>query len=163
MTGARRFAEALRAAGVTTIFSVSGNQILGLYEGVAQAGLRIVHMRHESAAAYAAAGWAEVSGEAGIALVAGGPGFLASLTGLAVAASMELPVLLVSGGPPTTGDRPGAFQYVDQTTVAQTICKHSLQSASAAAVAQDVETALALASAPIPGPVHLTIPVDVAS
>ena len=154
---------ALRAGGVTTIFSVSGNQILGLYEGVARAGLRIVHMRHESAAAYAAAGWAELTGEVGIAVVAGGPGFLASLTGVAVAASMELPILLISGGPPTTGDRPGAFQYVDQATIARALCKRSMQSTSAAAVAEDVAAALALASAPIPGPVHLTIPVDVAS
>ncbi|MGH7715730.1 MAG: thiamine pyrophosphate-binding protein, partial [Vulcanimicrobiaceae bacterium] len=73
------------------VFSLSGNQILSLYEGLAAADFRIVHTRHESAAAYAAAGWAEVTGDLSLALVAGGPGFLASLVGVAVTAAMELP------------------------------------------------------------------------
>jgi acetolactate synthase-1/2/3 large subunit len=163
MTGADLFARSLRAAGVTTIFSVSGNQILGLYEAAAGAGLRIVHTRHESAAAYAAAGWAEATGEAGIALVAGGPGFLASLVGVGVAASMELPVLLVSGGPPSAGDRPGAFQYLDQATIARAVCKATRKVEDANTIDRDVMRALGESCASIPGPVHLTVPLDVAS
>ena len=161
MTGADLFAQSLRAAGVTTVFSVSGNQILALYEAAAAAGLRIVHMRHESAAAYAAAGWAQAAGETGVVLVAGGPGFLASLVGVAVAASMELPVLVVSGGPPAMGDRPGAFQYLDQATIARTVCKATHKIENPERIDSDVLRALRESQAPIPGPVHLTLPVDV--
>ena len=163
MRGADLFAQTLRATGVTTVCSVSGNQILVLYDALAAAGVRIVHMRHESAAAYAAAGWAEVTGETGVVLVAGGPGFLASLVGVGVAASMELPLLLVSGGPPTTGDRPGAFQYLDQATIARTLCKRTHKIASADSIDADLTRALRDSQAGIPGPVHLTLPVDVAS
>jgi acetolactate synthase-1/2/3 large subunit len=163
MTGADRFAAALRASGVTTIFSVSGNQILALYESAASAGLRIVHMRHESAAAYAAAGWAEVRGEPGVVLVAGGPGFLASLTGVGVAAAMESPLVLVSGGPPASGDRPGAFQYLDQATIAGTVCKRTQKIASADAIEPGVAQAFGAAAEGVTGPVHLMLPVDVAT
>jgi acetolactate synthase I/II/III large subunit len=145
------------------VFSVSGNQILSLYEGLASADVRIVHMRHESAAAYAAAGWSEVSNDLGIALVAGGPGFLASLTGVAVTATMELPVLLLSGGPPSTGDRPGAFQYLDQTTIASKLCKGTHTLTRAETIEEDLARAAKEAQSGIPGPVHVMIPVDVAA
>ncbi len=145
------------------VFSVSGNQILSLYEGLASADVRIVHMRHESAAAYAATGWSEVSGDLGIALVAGGPGFLASLTGVAVTATMELPVLLLSGGPPSTGDRPGAFQYLDQTTIASKVCKGTHKLMRAETIEEDLARAADEAQSGIPGPVHVMIPVDIAA
>lgn len=144
------------------IFSVSGNQILGLYEAFASGGLRIVHMRHESAAAYAAAGWAEATGELGIVLVAGGPGFLASLVGVAVAASMELPLLLLSGGPPSSGDRPGAFQYLDQAKIASAVCKQTSVISQAHDIEQCVTDAIGAALDGVPGPVHVMVPADIA-
>ncbi|MBA3355571.1 MAG: hypothetical protein H0U18_06450 [Pyrinomonadaceae bacterium] len=55
MTGGQIVAETLRELGADTIFSVSGNQILSIYDAAADFGLRLIHMRHESAAAYAAA------------------------------------------------------------------------------------------------------------
>ena len=145
------------------VFSVSGNQILSLYEGLASADVRIVHMRHESAAAYAAAGWSEVTGDIGVALVAGGPGFLASLTGTAVTATMELPVLLLSGGPPSTGDRPGAFQYLDQATIASKVCKGTHKLMRLETIEEDLARAADEAQSGIPGPVHVMIPADVAA
>jgi len=145
-----------------TVFSVSGNQVLSLYEAFATAGLRIVHMRHESAAAYAAAGLAEVTGEMGIVLVAGGPGFLASLVGVAVSASLELPLLLISGGPPANGDRPGAFQYVDQARIASAVCKQTSRIARVDEIEECVVNAMATALDGVPGPVHVMVPVDIA-
>ena len=161
-TGATRLAEGLRAKGVTTIFSVSGNQINSVYEAVASAGLRIIHMRHESATAYAAAGWADVTGEVGVALVCGGPGFLAALTGTSIATSMEASILLISGGPPTDGDAAGAFQYIDQDGIARAICKTSFHARSGPHVDAVVDAAWDAALAPIPGPVHINLPMDVA-
>ena len=145
------------------VFSVSGNQILSLYEGFASADIRIVHTRHESAAVYAAAGWSEASNDLGIALVAGGPGFLASLTGVAVSAMMELPLLLLSGGPPSTGDRPGAFQYLDQATIASKVCKGTHNLARVDTIEEDLARATDEACNGIPGPVHVMIPADVAA
>lgn len=145
------------------VFSLSGNQILSLYEGLAAADFRIIHTRHESAAAYAAAGWAEVTGDLSLALVAGGPGFLASLVGVAVTATMELPLLLLSGGPPSTGDRPGAFQYLDQATIASKVFKGTHKLMRIETIEEDLERAADEACAGIPGPVHVMVPADVAA
>src|SRR5688572_13064412 len=108
-TGADVVARALAARGIDTVYMVSGNQVLPLIDALGRQGLRMIHRRHETAAVYAAIGAAEMTGRASAALVSAGPGFLAALQGVGVAASMELPVLLLSGSPGTT-DPEGAFQ-----------------------------------------------------
>jgi acetolactate synthase I/II/III large subunit len=159
-TGGQMVAEALRELGAETIFSVSGNQILAVYDAAGDAGLRIIHMRHESAAAYAAAGWAELRGTSGVVLVSAGPGFLASLTGVAVARSMELPLLLLAGAAATTRQGAGAFQDLDQRAAALAACKGSFDAPSIAEVGSVLAEAWDTALSGIPGPVHVSLPVD---
>ena len=62
-------------AGVRRIFSLSGNQIMPVYDACIDAGISIVHVRHESAAVHMADAWAQVTGDIGVALVTAGPGF----------------------------------------------------------------------------------------
>ena len=119
-TGGQIVARTLRRLGAEIIFSVSGNQVLPVYDAAGDAGLRIIHMRHESAAAYAAAAHAELTGQPGVALTSAGPGFLAGLTGVAVARSMELPLLYLSGAAPLALRNMGAFQDLDQKRIGMT-------------------------------------------
>src|SRR5262245_64098585 len=123
MTGGQIVARTLRELGADLIFSVSGNQILPIYDAAMDFDLRIIHMRHESAAAYAAAASAELSDRPGVLLVTAGPGFLAATTGVAIAKSMELPLLFLSGASATANAGAGGFQDLDQVTVARVICK----------------------------------------
>jgi acetolactate synthase-1/2/3 large subunit len=160
MTGGQSVAQTLARLGARTIFSVSGNQILPIYDAAPDAGLRMVHLRHESAAAYAAAAHAEVTGRVGVALVSAGPGFLASLTGVAVARSMELPLLLLSGAAPAAGQGRGAFQDLDQASAARVACKDSLDARSIEGIAETLLAAWELALAGVPGPVHVSLPAD---
>jgi len=145
---------------IGTIFTVSGNQILPLIDAAGRAGVRLVHMRHETAAVYAAIAASEVTGGMSVALVSAGPGFLASLQGLGVAASMELPVLLLSGAAPVSQRGLGAFQDLDQQTIASTICKGSFELSSDDPI-RSVFDAWSLAVSGIPGTVHLSLPADV--
>lgn len=101
MRGADLLTRALKDAGVTTIFSLSGNQIMPIYDACIDAGIRIVHTRHEAAAVYMADAWAQVTGSIGVAMVAGGPGFANSLSPLFSARHAESPVLLLSGDSPS--------------------------------------------------------------
>lgn len=160
-TGGRDVAEKLASLGLTTIFSVSGNQILPIFDAARDAGIRIVHMRHESAAAYAAAAWSEMTGKPGVVLVSAGPGHIASFTGIAVAASMELPLICISGGSPVNLRGAGAFQEFDQQAIPSVVCKAALDVTSANDVHTSIQQAFVLATSGIPGPVHLTIPADV--
>lgn len=150
----------LMGHGVGTIFTVSGNQILPLIDAAGRHGVRLVHMRHETAAVYAAIAAAEVTGGLSAALVSAGPGFLASLQGLGVARSMELPVLLLSGDAPVSQRGLGAFQALDQRTIASAVCKGSVELAPGDPI-RSVFDAWRLATAGVPGPVHLSLPADI--
>ncbi len=160
-SGGREVVTTLASLGLDTIFSVSGNQILPIFDAAPDAGIRIIHMRHESAAAYAAAAWSEMTGKPGVMLVSAGPGHVASFTGIAVAASMELPMICISGGSPVNLRGYGAFQEFDQQAIPTAICKAGFDVTSADDVHSSLMSAYNLATSGIPGPVHLTIPADV--
>jgi acetolactate synthase-1/2/3 large subunit len=156
--------ELLLGHGVDTLFMVSGNQVLPLIDAAGTAGVRLVHMRHETAAVYAAIAAAEISGRLSAALVSAGPGFLAALQGIGVARSMELPVLLLSGAAPLSQRGGGAFQDLDQRAVAEAVCKTSVEPASLNDnMIPTLLDAWSSALGSIPGPVHLALPADVLS
>ncbi len=161
LTGGEIVARTLRDLGATTIFAVSGNQILPIFDAAPAAGLRIIHMRHESAAAYAAQAFAESTGRPGVVLVSAGPGFLAAATGVASATSAELPLLFLSGACASGEAGAGGFQDVDQRTIARVIAKASLAAVDGAALPNVLSRAWSLAGADVPGVVHVSLPRDV--
>lgn len=156
---------ALRAAGCEVIFSVSGNQILPIFDAAPEAGIHIFHMRHESAAAYAAAAHAEIAGREtaspGVALTSAGPGFLAGLQGVAAARTMELPLLYLSGDSAVSQRGAGAFQELDQRAVASAVCKASFTVDDPAEIPGVFADAVSTARRGVPGPVHIALPGDV--
>src|SRR5262245_64661246 len=137
VTGGEVVVQALRKLGVRNVFSVSGNQILPIYDAASDNGLRILHMRHESACAFAAAGAAELTSQPGIILTSAGPAFLAALTGVGAVRAMELPLLFLSGSSPIQNSGFGNFQELDQSFVAsRAICKGSLAVSSVEVISQ---------------------------
>lgn len=161
MTGGQIVVQTLRELGVQNIFSVSGNQILSIYDAAGERGLRIIHLRHESAAAYAAASAAEIGNQPGVLLVSAGPAFMAALAGVAAAKSMELPLLFLSGASATSERGAGGFQDCDQQGVAQIICKASWEISTIEQIQAVLSQAWELSQADIPGPVHVSLPANV--
>src|SRR5690349_18765590 len=96
-SGAQVVADWLAAAGVRIVFSLSGNQILPLYDALDRAGIHIVHTRHESGAVHMADAYARLTGQVGVCLVTAGPGHANALGALAMAEAAESSVLLLSG------------------------------------------------------------------
>src|SRR5947208_8867441 len=121
--GADLVVEALVAAGVRQLFSLSGNQILSPYDATIGSGIRIIHTRHEAAAVHMADAWGRLTEEPGVALVTAGPGHLNALSALYGARMAESPVLLLSGASPRGQRGQGAFQEVDQVAVARPVVK----------------------------------------
>jgi acetolactate synthase I/II/III large subunit len=161
LTGGQIVAHTLRELGTDTIFSVSGNQILPVYDAAKDFHLRIIHMRHESAAAYAAGASAELSGRPGVLLATAGPGFLAATIGVATVKSMELPLLFLSGASATSDAGAGGFQDLDQGGVARVTCKATMSVCSIEEICTTLTTAWGLAQSSVPGPVHISLPADV--
>ncbi|HEX4996372.1 MAG TPA: thiamine pyrophosphate-binding protein [Methylomirabilota bacterium] len=159
-TGAHLVVEALAAAGVRHLFSLSGNQILSLYDASLGSGLSILHTRHEAAAVHMADAWGRLTEEPGVALVTAGPGHCNAISALYGALMAESPVVLLSGHAPTAQLGRGAFQEMDQAAVAAPVCKASWMAKDAARLGEDIATALELARSGRPGPVHVSLPGD---
>lgn len=160
MLGSQLVIAALRRQGVTTIFSLSGNQIMPLYDACIDAGIRIVHVRHEAAAVFMADAWAQVTGQIGVAMLTAGPGITNGIAPLYSAAQAESPVLLISGDSSVVEDGTGAFQEMDQVSITAPLTKRSHRPVTAEQLSVAVDDAIALAMAPRRGPVHLALPFD---
>ena len=161
MNGAELLVDTLVQAGVRRIFSLSGNQIMPVYDACIDAGISIVHVRHESAAVHMADAWAQVTGEIGVALVTAGPGFGNALSALFSARHSESPVLLLSGDSPVGADGNGAFQEMPQVEISRPIIKSAWRPGRVEQIGHDTAAAIAGARSGRPGPVHVALPFDV--
>ena len=161
LRGADILARSLAAAGVRHLFSLSGNQIMPVYDAALDTGLSIVHVRHEGAAVHMADAWGRLTGEPGIALLTGGPGHANGIGALYTALAAESPVVLLSGHAPLAELGRGAFQEMRQADLAAPVTKDSWTAGSAAQLGEDIERALRIARSGRPGPVHVSLPFDV--
>src|SRR5256885_1961872 len=78
--------EALRAFGVTELFTLSGGHVFPLYDAAQQAGVRILDVRHEQSAVFAAEAVAKLQRRPGVAVLTAGPGVTNGISGLTSAA-----------------------------------------------------------------------------
>lgn len=161
VSGAVLLARSLAQAGVGPIFTLSGNQILPVYDAGLDAGLQFVDGRHETAVAHMADAWGRLTGRPGVCLVTAGPGHTNALTGLVTAQFAESPMLLLSGGSLLAQAGKGGFQEIDQVGTARPLCKASWQARSADELPSLLARAWRTALEGTPGPVHVTLPFDV--
>jgi acetolactate synthase-1/2/3 large subunit len=161
VNGATLLARALRGGGVGPVFTLSGHQILPIYDAGLDEQLRFVDTRHEGAAAHMADGWGRLTGRPGVALVTAAPGHTKALTGVATAWMSESPLLLLSGGTEVLHVGRGGFQELDQLTMIGPISKGAWMPRTAEELPGLVARALRVATSGVPGPVHLTLPYDV--
>jgi len=161
LRGADILVKGLQAAGVTRLFSLSGNHIMPIYDALLGSGIEVTHTRHEAAAVHMADAWARLTGEVGVALVTAGQGHANAAAALCTALHGEVPLLLLSGQAPLNQAGLGGFQEMDQPAMAAPVTKAAWAAQSTAGLAADVARAFAIARSGRPGPVHLSLPTDV--
>jgi acetolactate synthase I/II/III large subunit len=161
VTGARRLVAALAGAGVRQLFTLSGNQILSVYDATLGRGIELIHTRHEAAAVHMADAWGRLTETPGVALVTAGPGMLNAVSALYGARMAESPLVLLAGASPRGQRGRGAFQEVDQVAAARPVAKAAWSIEDPARAGDEVTRALALAASGRPGPVYLSLPGDV--
>jgi acetolactate synthase-1/2/3 large subunit len=153
-------ANRLRAAGVETVFTLPGGHIVELLDGCAEAGMRVIDVRHEGSATLAALGWALATGDAGVAAVTAGPGFTNALTGLADAALGNAPLLLLGGRTVLKRRGRGAVQDLDQLAMAAPVVKWAVAAHGPDTIERLTDEALHRARSGRPGAVYLEVPHD---
>ncbi|WP_313620460.1 thiamine pyrophosphate-binding protein [Achromobacter sp.] len=160
MLGSELIIRSLHRLGVKTIFSLSGNQIMPLYDACIDAGIRIIHVRHEAAAVFMADAWSQITGELGVAMLTAAPGITNGLAPLYSASQAESPVLVISGDSSVSEDGSGAFQELDQVSITTPLTKLSVRPRSIAELYPALDNAVIQAMSPRRGPVHLALPFD---
>src|ERR1700731_616776 len=148
------------ALGIRRCFSVSGNQVMALYDAAIDSGIQIIHTRHEAAAVHMADAWGRLTDEPAVALVTAGPGHCNAVSALYTALMAESPLVLLSGHAPLAQLGRGGFQEVDQAAVAAPLAKASWGAKDASRLGEDITAALELARSGRPGPVHVSLPGD---
>src|SRR5215216_1950659 len=118
-TGAQQIVALLEARGVEVAFGLPGVHNLPLWEALRESPIRLVGVRHEQAAVYAADGYARATGRLGVALTTTGPGAANTLGALGEAWASRSPVLVIATDIPSTLRRPGAYRGVLHETTDQ--------------------------------------------
>ena len=160
LRGADLVARALARGGAARLFSLSGNQVMVLYDAAVDARLDIVHTRHEGAAVHMADAWGRLTGEPGVALLTAGPGHANGIGALYNALGAEAPLVLLSGHAPLSQLGTDAFQELRQADVAAPLCKAAWTAQDATRLGEDIARAFRIARSGRPGPVHVSLPYD---
>ncbi|MFW6081682.1 MAG: thiamine pyrophosphate-binding protein [Desulfosalsimonas sp.] len=160
MHGGQIIARGLKAQGVKFLFTLCGGHISPILVGAREAGIRVIDVRQEPTAVFAADAVSRLTGVPGVAVVTAGPGVTNSITAVKNAQMAQSPLVLFGGAPATVLRGKGALQDIEQIKLFETLVKWS------ASVKQDcdlpgiVEEAFDAAQSGVPGPVFIECPVD---
>ena len=158
--GGDRIARVLEARGVRFLFTLCGGHISPLLVAAERRGIRVVDVRHEATAVFAADAVARLEGTPGVAAVTAGPGVTNALTPLQNARMAQSPLLLIGGAAPTALRGRGALQDIDALAFLRPVVKQAYRVRRVRDLASLVARALDEAASGVPGPVFLECPVD---
>jgi acetolactate synthase I/II/III large subunit len=158
----------LKAQGVTHAFEVIGGMIAHIIDSFARTdGIQTVSMHHEQGAAFAAEGYARMSGVPGVAMATSGPGATNLLTGVGSCYFDSYPAVFLTGQVNRSEQKGGrairqlGFQETDIVPMAAPITKWAHKVESVEELPAVLEQAFEIALSGRPGPVLLDIPMDV--
>jgi thiamine pyrophosphate-dependent acetolactate synthase large subunit-like protein len=165
-TGGEVLVRGLELAGVEVVFGLPGVHNLAAWDALSRSPIRLVGVRHEQAAAYAADGYARATGRLGVALTTTGPGAANTLGAVGEAWSAGSPVLVIATDIATTLRRPEVTRGVlhecaDQAGMFRPVVKHIVKVKGAEQLPGAVAAAIAAAVAAPQRPVYLEVPTDV--
>ncbi len=158
--GGRLVAQRLRAHGVGTVFTLSGGHLFSIYDGCRSEGIRLVDVRHEQTAGFAAEGWAKVTRELGVCALTAGPGVTNGISALASAAMNNSPLLVLGGRAPRARWGQGSLQEIDHLPFVRPLTKFAATAERTAEIPGLIDEAIAAALTPPTGPVFLDFPLD---
>lgn len=160
MNGGEKIAQVLKNQGVEFIFTLCGGHISPILVGAKKAGIRVIDVRQESTAVFAADAVSRLTGTPGVAAVTAGPGVTNSITAIKNAQMAQSPLVLLGGAPATVLKGRGALQDIEQMKLMETLVKWSSTIHQDCDIAPVLEEAFAVAASGIPGPVFIECPLD---
>ena len=160
-SGGDRLGVALAGLGARTLFTLCGGHIAPILVGAKRAGIRVVDVRDEASAVFAADATARLGGGLGVAAVTAGPGVTNAVTAIANAAEAQSPLLVLGGAAPTVLRGRGALQDIEQVPMLRPHVRWTAAARRVRELVPLLQRAVHEATRGVPGPAYLEVPVDV--
>ncbi|HEY8874403.1 MAG TPA: thiamine pyrophosphate-binding protein [Stellaceae bacterium] len=161
LTGSEILAKCLKAEGVEDAFYIMGGPMLLAEAKAIEAGIRMIDVRHEQAAAFAAQAYSRLRQKPGVCMAASGPAAINLSTGLANALIDCCPVIGMGGASPISQFGRQVFQEIDQMAILSGCVKYADRIHNVKRIPQQVNFAFQKAMTGKPGPVYLDWPGDI--
>ncbi|QBR91761.1 acetolactate synthase [Nocardioides euryhalodurans] len=151
-----------RAHGVETMFTLSGAHVFPMYDGAVKADppMRLLDVRHEQTAAFAAEATGKLTRVPGLAVLTAGPGVTNGLSAIAQAQFAGSPMVVVGGRAPANRWGSGSLQELDQPPIIAPVAKSARTLHTADAVLDGMHDAFTTARSSHRGPVFVDVPMD---
>ncbi len=158
--GGHLLARAFREKGVEHVFTLAGGFCNPALEGFRECGMAVANCPHEQVAGHLADGHTRITRKPAVCLV-GPEGFANAVPAMMEAWGERSPVIFVTGSSTLKRDGAGGFKEIDDVAIAAPLCKHSIRITDGARISEFVDRAWKIAVGGYPGPVHLSLPVDI--
>jgi acetolactate synthase-1/2/3 large subunit len=158
--GGDLISQVLLEQGVQHLFTLCGGHISPILTGAKARGIRIIDVRDEATAVFAADASTRLCGIPGVAAVTAGPGLTNTITAVKNAQLAQSPVVILGGAAPTVLKGKGALQDIDQMKLLRPHVKFAKAVRRVRDLAPVLEQAFSVAQSGVPGPVFVECPID---
>ncbi len=158
--GGMLLARAFKEKGVKQVFTLSGGFCNPALEGFMTCGIPVVNAPHEQVAGHLADGYTRITRHPAVCLV-GPEGFANAIPSMMEAWGERSPVIFVTGSSTLKRQGSGGFKEIDDVAIAAPLTKYSAQVTAGERIPEFVDRAFRIALSGYPGPVHLSVPVDI--
>ncbi len=160
--GGQHAVAAAAAHGVDTMFTLSGAHVFPMYDGAvnAEPPMRILDVRHEQTAVFAAEALGKLTRVPGLAVLTAGPGVTNGVSAITQAQFSGSPLVVVGGRAPSNRWGMGSLQELDQPPLLAPVTKLARTVHQVAEIAGAVDEAFTLAGSSHRGPTFLDVPMD---
>jgi acetolactate synthase-1/2/3 large subunit len=147
--------------GVGAVFTLSGGHIFPFFDACVRRGVRIVDVRHEQTATFAAEAMAKLTRGPGIAVLTAGPGVTNGVSAITTAHMNGSPLVVLAGRAPQSRWGSGSLQELDHVPIVAPVTKLATTATSTSDIPKLVAEAVTTALTPHRGPVFVDFPLDV--
>ncbi len=144
------------------MFTLSGGHVFPLYDGAVKADppLRLVDVRHEQTAVFAAEATARLTRTPGLAVLTAGPGVTNGVSAITTAYFNGSPLVVLAGRAPDYRWGSGSLQEIDHPRLVAPVTKRAWTEHETKNIPAAVDEAFGLAAAPHRGPVFLDVSLE---
>lgn len=161
-TVAQVIGQRLHEAGCRHAFGIPGGEVLAVMKGIDEAGVKFTLVKHENSGGFMAEGVFHRTGAPGVLIATLGPGVANAINVVANALQDRVPMLFITGCVDEDEAATYTHQVFDHAALMKPITKASLRMTPGAAEAL-IDKAIAIAMDDPPGPVHIDVPISVAT